>query len=473
MGTMRAATATSRGSRGRAGTLRALIDFPRALDAVAGAPGDVARLDVGRLAIGYVKEPALARAALDTRLAGVAERGRFYDEISRVIGTSSLVVCAGERHRRLRRLLAPAFRPEQVAIAAETMVAATAQLSASWQPGATIDVGRAMSDLTLEIAARALLGLERAAQVEDIATVLHTGTRVFYRLLLPPALSARLWRSPYSIANRRLFAAQARVDAFVYDLLDRRATQVERDDHDRASNLLDVLCAARDPDGGRLSLDELRDQVVTFLFAGHETTAQALTWALVELGRHPAVQARLRAECAQVAPGRDPGRADLPRLSYARAVVRETLRLHPPAWFLAREMSTDGEVGGCPLPRGALIVVSPLALHRDSRRWDDPLAFVPERFLGELDEEALASYVPFGHGRRNCIGSSFALTEMTLVLSTLAGRVRLEVLDAARVGERATVTLRPRRRVRALVVPCAPSGATAPLRPPRPHPPTP
>lgn len=434
--------------------LRSLVDLPRLLESCHRSGAPVARLDAGPYPVAYVNSPAAVTAVLDGGVDGVAERGRFFQEISRVIGTHSLVTCEGEEHRRLRRLLSGAFRPDQVATYAATMLATIAELTTTWRDGDELVLGDAMGRLTLEIAARALLGLERAEQLDDFAEVLHAGTQVFYRLLLPRPAAEALWRSRLSSANRRLRGAQARVDRFVGELLaERRRRQPEAAiaTPGRPANLLDVLLGAAQH-GGSLTDAEVRDQIVTFLFAGHETTAQALTWTFVLLDRNPAERAGLEGELDGVLAGRPPAVGDLSRLPRARAVVRESLRLYPPAWFLSRGTLRPTVVEGCPVPAGALVLSSPLALHRDPARFSDPLRFDPGRWLG-LDGAGGApeGYLPFGHGRRTCIGSSFALTELVLAVATIAQRWRLRLVEPDRIRERPTVTLRPRRPVRVVL----------------------
>lgn len=441
----------------RVANLRHVADLPRTLMEMQRSGGPVTRADAGPYPIAYVGDKASVQAMLDARFEGVAERGRFFRDISKVVGPRSLVTSEGVYHRRLRRMLAPAFRREQVGAYAEKMAEVADQLSRSWREGQTIVVNETMARLALEIAARALFGLERAEQLEDFTAVLSGGARVFYRLVLPGWLSEILWRNPFSLANRRLFEAQRRVDRFVEDLLTRAGQRLgkgaagggdPRGEGRRPANLLDVLLSARDDDGAGLSPEELRDQVVTFFFAGHETTAQALTWTFVSLAREPEAERRLHDELQEVLGGRIPSVEDLPRLTYLSAVVRESLRLHPPAWFLSRETTKATSVAGCPLPQGALLLASPLALHRDPSYWSEPDRFCPARWLGEDDPETSGAYLPFGYGRRNCIGSVFAVTEMMLAVGTICARWRIRVEEPEVVRERATVTLRTRSPVR-------------------------
>ena len=442
----------------RVANLWALVDLPGALGRLQ-AGGRSARMDIGPYPVAYTGRPASVRALLDGRIEGMAERGRFYEDISRVIGRSSLVTCEGEQHRRLRRAVAPAFRRDQVASYGDLMVERASALTAKWADGGRVALDKEMAALTLDIAARSLFGADIAGELSEFSTILETGARIFYRLVLPRRLSDALWRNPYSPANQRLAAAQKSVDRFVSQLIAERRAQPHRPDVGRPPNLLDFLLAARDEDGAPLSDEEVRDQVVTFLFAGHETTAQALTWAFVLLSTHPDAERRLVEEAASLLgrPGRE-GRGerlagkDLADLPWTRAVTSETLRLYPPAWFLSREAAADTEVDGCPVAAGTLLLTSPLAVHRDPMYWERPLEFDPSRWLSEeMGSGPADAYFPFGHGRRNCIGSSFALTEVPLVLATVLGQWRVDVAGAATLKMRPTVTLRPRGHVFAQV----------------------
>lgn len=431
--------------------LASLTNLSGMLSRAHSSSSPASRVDVGPYPIVYVQSPSSVRAVLDGSAAGISERGRFFDDISRVIGRTSLVTCQGEQHRRLRRLLSPAFRPEQVAMYSATMLDATQEMLSRWVPGADVDLGAAMGQLTLDIAARSLLGLEGARQMQDFSAILETGTKIFYRLALPRPVSDRLWDSRLSPANRRLFAARARVDALVEEIIASRAAQATRVSS-RPANLLDVLLAGSDPDGAALTSEEIRDQIVTFLFAGHETTAQALTWAFVLLGTHPEVEGHLQEELDALGTDHRLEASDAARLPYARAVFREALRLYPPAWFLSREAVEDTEIEGCPVPRGSLVLTSALAAHRDPNRWRHPEQFDPARWLGEDTERAGSeAYLPFGYGRRNCIGSVFATVESVLVLAAVASRWRLRIVEPDRVRVRATTTLRPRRPVHATI----------------------
>jgi cytochrome P450 len=210
-----------------------------------------------------------------------------------------------------------------------------------------------------------------------------------------------------------------------------------------------MLLAARDEAGRGMNDRQLRDQVLTLLLAGHDTTALALTWAWVLLSRHPEVEARLHDELDQVLASGPPSPADLPQLKYTDAIVTETLRLYPTAWAIAREAIRDTQIGGSPVAKGTTILIVPWVMHRDARFFEEPDTFRPERWLdGLADRLPRLAYLPFGGGQRVCIGSSFAQIEATLILSTLAREFGLRLADPSRPVEPwPVVTLRTRADV--------------------------
>src|SRR5205085_8658146 len=242
--------------------------------------------------------------------------------------------------------------------------------------------------------------------------------------------------------RRRFERARARLDAVIYRIIEeRRRSGADRGD------LLSMLLFALDEEGDRTSMtnEQLRDEVMTLFLAGHETTANALTWAWVLLAQNPEAECALHEELDSVLEGgRPPTVEDVPALRYTEMVVAETMRLYPPAYAIGRLSLEDQEVGGYHIPRGSLVLVSQYVMHRDPRFFPCPEAFDPLRFVPEMKEtRPQFSYFPFGGGPRRCIGEGFAWTEAVLILATLARRWRLRLAPGADIGTEPRITLRP------------------------------
>lgn len=258
-----------------------------------------------------------------------------------------------------------------------------------------------------------------------------------------PTLPVPLWVPTPS--NLRFKAARRRLDAVVYQIIERRRKTLNP-----APDLLSMLMAARDEETGEAMSDtQLRDEVITLLLAGHETTAITLTWALYVLTREPAVEARLYEEVVSVLRGASPTVEDLRRLPYTRMVIEETMRLYPPAWGLPREAIHEDEIGGYFIPGRSLVALNQFLTHRHPDFWEDPERFDPERFTPERSSGRPAfAYFPFGGGQRVCIGSQFALMEATLVLAMIVQRYRIRLVPGHPIEFDTMFTLRPKYGVR-------------------------
>ncbi|HET7473306.1 MAG TPA: cytochrome P450 [Candidatus Limnocylindrales bacterium] len=352
-----------------------------------------------------------------------------------------LLTAEGEAWRTQRRLAAPAFHRERIAGYAETMTRYAAEATDDLRDGQPVDVHRAMTALTLRIVARVLFDADVTARIEDVAR-LGTEVQDFYydrfaslRFLVPTWLPTP--------GNLRLRRAIRRLDEIVYGILDERRGGADRGD------LLSILRDARDGDRP-LSDRQVRDEVMTLLLAGHETTALALTWAWLLLDRSPAARERLEGELDTVLDGRLPTVDDVGRLPFTGAVVNEVLRLYPAAYVTGREALRETSLGGVRLPKRHVVLTAMAVIHRDPRFFPDPDAFRPERWLDGLERRLpRGAFIPFGLGGRKCIGASFAMLEATLVLATIARRVRLEVAPGD-VGVQPAITLRPRGPVPAV-----------------------
>ena len=335
----------------------------------------------------------------------------------------------------------PAFHRERIAGYAATMVDAAHAAADTLADGETVAVDALMNRLALRIAAATLFSADVDDDADAIGRAVTEAMEVF-----PASLSAfgeLLDHIPWHPATRRFKAARADLDAVVYRLIEER----RRNPTDRG-DLLSILLSSRDEDGQPMPTELVRDEALTLLLAGHETTANALTWTWDALARSPEAEARLHAELDAVLGDRDPVPADYPRLSFTRDVVAESMRLRPPAWILGRRVIRPIRLGEWDVPAGSVLLTAQIVTHRNPRFWREPEAFRPERWSnGETERLPRFAYFPFGGGNRVCIGEGFAWMEAVLVLATLARRVRFRGLDLSPVPLDPLVTLRPGRSV--------------------------
>jgi cytochrome P450 len=347
-----------------------------------------------------------------------------------------LLTNEGDSWLRQRRLSQPAFHRERVSSYATIMTSYTQQMLAHWQDGETLDIHREMMRLTLQIVVRALFNVE-AEETAEISSALNLimSNTTGIRILFPPI--ARYLPTPRMISFRR---AVARMDHTVYSIIAQH-----RDNKIDSGDLLSMLISARDEDGSRMSDRQLRDEVLTFLIAGHETTALTLTWTWHLLAQHPAVERKLHQELDSLLGGRVPEFSDLPALTYTERVIRESMRLYPPAWSLARTVISDFELRGYRIPAGANVVMSQWIMHRNPTYFADPQTFDPDRWSPEKAQKLPRfAYFPFGGGPRQCIGSSFAMMEATLLLATIAQSFQLRPVPDHPVIPIPSFTLRPK-----------------------------
>ncbi|MEZ4450651.1 MAG: cytochrome P450 [Nannocystaceae bacterium] len=382
----------------------------------------------------FVSDPHLVDEIL-VKHAQEITKDRFTWRLREFLG-HGLLTSEGAHWKRQRRLIQPTFHRKRVAGYGEIMVSEAEATIAGWRGGEVRDVHHDLMGLTLGIAGRTFFGRDvgggAAAVGEAVERVMDRYAGDFWEWALPLWVPTR--------ANRRTVAAVRRVDGILEAIIaDRRRSGADTGD------LLSLLLHAQDEDGGRMSDRQIRDECITLFLAGHETTALALTYALYLLAGHPEVGARVRDEAQAAAPGRPLGVDDLPRLRAAEQVIKESMRLYPPAWSIGRELLAPFEVGGHTLRRGAQVGIFTWALHRDPGRFPEPLAFRPERWT-EAFERSLPKqgYMPFGGGQRICIGNTFAMVEATLLLSTILRRFSFERTSTTSLRLRPSITLRPR-----------------------------
>lgn len=399
--------------------------------------GDLASFRIGPHRFVFVNHPDYIKEVLVTRQANFI-KSRALQRAKCFLG-EGLLTAEGAAHRRQRRLAQPAFHRERVAGYGDAMVDYAARTRDAWHDGAEIDVSHEMMRLTLAVVARTLFGAEVESEAEEIDEAFTTVMNGFNRLLLP--FSEYFDALPLP-GNRRRERAAARLDETIYRMIAAR-----RDDDEERDDLLSMLLRARDDegDGTGMSDKQLRDEALTIFLAGHETTANALTWTWYLLSQHPEIEARLHAEVDEVLGGRAATVADLPRLRYTEMVVAESMRVYPPVWAIGRQAIDDFSLGGYTIPGGTMILMGQWVMHRDPRYYDDPDRFDPERWTPERKAaRPKFAYFPFGGGARVCIGEPFAWMEGVLLLATIAQRWRLRLADDARVAPQPLMTLRPK-----------------------------
>ena len=359
--------------------------------------------------------------------------------LTRELLGNGLLTNEGDAHLRQRRLVQPAFHRERVATYATIMAELADRRLGSWRDGATIDLHEEMMHLTLAVACRAFFDADVEKEAKVIGEALDLYLRLFGYAIFPFGIYVQHLPIPWV---RRMHRARAQMDDFIQRLIDeRRVDAAERGD------LLSILIAARDTatDGVGMTDRQLRDEIVTLMLAGHETTANALTWTGYLLSQHPEVEEKLQGEVDDVIGNRLPDAADFQHLTYTRAVLSESMRLYPPAWILERYSVADFQAGGYTIPRGSIILASQFLVHRDPRWWPEPLQFRPERWLeDEVEKRHRYSYFPFGGGTRICVGEHFAWMEGTLVLAMIASRWRLRYDRTKAPVPEPLVTLRPK-----------------------------
>ena len=406
--------------------------------------GDVAHFGMGSQRMLFVTGPELIREVLVTRQRSF-HKGRGLERAKRLLG-EGLLTSEDTFHLRQRRLVQPAFHRERVAGYGQVMADYAGRTGDRWRDGETLDVAEEMTRLTLAIVGKTLFDADVEGEAREIGEALTQSFMSFTFAVLP--FSELLDRLPIP-PTLRFKRARARLDATIYRLIDER----RRSPGDRG-DLLSMLLLAQDPEaaGGasdRMSDEQVRDEAMTLFLAGHETTANLLTWSWYLLSEHPEIEARLHAEVDRELGGRLPTAADLPRLPYTRMVLAESMRLYPPAWILGRRAIEEVEIGGHAVAPRTIVLMSQYVTHRDARWFADPERFDPERWLPErVAERPKFSYFPFGAGTRVCIGEQFAWMEGTLVLAALAQRWRLRLVPGHPVAVQPIITLRPKHGMR-------------------------
>jgi cytochrome P450 len=406
--------------------------------------GDIARFPFGPFPAWLVSRPDLVHQML------VEDAGKFYKTraLKRALGPSlgnGLLLNDGESWRRQRRLVQPAFHMKRIEAYGQVMVDFAQRMLDEWKPGQTREINHDMMKLTLGVVAKTLFDADvsdKADRIGDAITVgLETTNKQFGRIInLPDWVPTR--------DNRRAKRALKTLDEVIMGFIHaRRASGEDKGD------LLSMLLLSVDAEaGGSMTDRQVRDEVFTLFAAGHETTANTLTWTWYLLSQNPRVEAKLHEELDRVLGGRPPTMGDLPQLPYTDVVIKESMRLYPPAWTVARQVMAPVTMGGFTIPAGETIFASQWVSHRDPRYFKDPEQFVPERWDGGFEKSLpKGAYFPFGAGPRICIGNTFALMEARLVLAAMAQHYQPRLAPGQVIATEPLITLRPRYGMKMIV----------------------
>jgi cytochrome P450 len=393
----------------------------------------------GPISFYVISDPDIMHEVLVER-ADLFHKGELLKNAFRPFLGNGLLISEGDFWKRQRKLAQPAFHMKRIDAYGKAMVEYTERMVDSWRMGEVIWLDREMMKLTLQIIARTMFDADVSNDAEHVGQLLTeileaTNNRInaVFRLpeWIPTPQRARVNRSV------------AELDAILQRIIDERRTA-----HEDKGDLLSMLLLAQDDDGSGMTDRQLRDELMTIFLAGHETTAMALSWAWYLLSLHPDVMNKLQAEVDTALDGRAPTVADLSHLPYTEMIVKETMRLYPPAPGFSREPIQDIELAGYTVPKGSLFLMSSYAMHHNPQYFPEPEQFIPERFTPENEQARHKyAYLPFGGGPRVCIGNNFALMEARLVLAAMAQRVELGLTPGQVVEPQQLVTLRPKRSI--------------------------
>lgn len=406
--------------------------------------GDISYFKLGPQEAFFINHPDLIKDVLVTNHQNFM-KGLALQRAKRLLG-EGLLTSEGEFHRRQRRLAQPAFHRARISSYATVMTDYAAQARERWRDGETLDVSEEMKRLTLVIVGKTLFDADVESDARDVGEAMNVVMELFKTLTIPFFEILKKLPLPQM---RRFDTAKAKLDAIIYRLIDER----RRNGTDRG-DLLSMLLLAQDieGDGGHMSDAQVRDEALTIFLAGHETTANTLTWTWYLLSQHPEVEERFHQEIDEVIGTRLPTVDDVAQLSYTGMVLAESMRLYPPAWALGRLVVNECKLGGYLIKPRALVLMSPYVMHHDARYFADPDRFIPERWTPEgRESRPQFSYFPFGGGPRRCIGEGFAFLEAILLLATICQRWRLRLVPDHPVALQPLITLRPKHGMKMTV----------------------
>ena len=351
-----------------------------------------------------------------------------------------LLISEGDFWRRQRRLAQPAFHRARVNEYSPVMVECALQQAKRWRDGETRNIAEEMMKVSLEVAVRTLFGTSMVGASDGIGRAMTFLMRHYLSRARTPWRIPESWPTP---ANRRAQKERQYMDSLVFQIIAQRKNESQK-----RNDLLALLMAAMNDDGSQMTEQQLRDETMTLFLAGHETTALTLSWTWYLLSENPAAETCLYQELQDVLGGKPAELADLERLPYLHAVILESLRMYPPAFMLARTSVVKTNFGGYEIPSRTTLIASQWVMHRDRRYFDEPEKFLPERWLGGLEQRLPAgAYFPFGDGPRRCIGQGFAMLEAALAIAAIAQKFQFRLTPGFPIETEPLVTLRAKHGI--------------------------
>ena len=409
--------------------------------------GEVVPIRLGLTPACLITAPNLIEQVLKNRDAFIKSRG--FRALHTLLG-DGLLTNEGESWFRQRRLAQPAFHRNRIQSYGRVMVDYAEEMVSNWQPGETRDIHTDMMRLTLNIVMKAIFNQDVSThEAETVARALDVAMNWFDSKRRQNFLIWEWFPRPENIRYREAISG---MDNTIYGIIKDR-----RESGEDSGDLLSMLMAARDEDDGTgMSDRQLRDEIATLMLAGHETTANALSWTWMLLGQNPEADDRLQAELKEVLDGRSPTIEDLPNLPYANAIIQESMRLYPPVSLVGRESVKDVEIGDYLIPEGSVVMLSQWVMHHKAAYFEQAEVFKPERWLetdGQLLEKQLPRgvYFPFGDGPRICIGKGFAMMEAVLILCAIAQKYKLELVPEHKIIPQPSITLRPETGIQTIL----------------------
>lgn len=423
------------------GHMRPFFDNPLKMLIEAPTYGDVVRWRFGPLRVFVANSPEMIHDVLVTN-ASAYHKSVTTKSVMRPLLGNGLFVNDGDSWKKQRKLVSPAFHHKRIATYADLMVRYAEEVAHKWQDGAEIDLEEYMTEYTMHVVSKSLFDAEVSGEAAELRGVIEEIlTAVDKRLMT--LFPTPMWMPTAEI--RRYKAAIARLDQLIYRLIEDRRTGKTGQNIDDKGDALSMLMLSQDEDGSQMNNKQVRDEVMTLFGAGHETTSRALTWTWYLLSQHPEIEQRFHEELQTVLGGRTPMMDDLSKLTYTEQIVKESMRLYPPAWTTTRQAGEDTTLGGEPVKENQVVIINIWGVHHNPQYYPNPWAFDPERFTPER-EKALpkSAYIPFGNGPRVCIGNAFAMMEAKLALAVLGQRFSLSLKAGHPVEPQDKFTLRPK-----------------------------